>query len=125
MTSPIGGLDALAGLAGGGTGAGTGGSGLDGLAGAGGIGRPTPPSPPSPAGGGSGLEGPSFAEGLRAVEGLQAQTSTAATGLATGELTDVHQYTVAAAKSSLAVELTAALRNRAVEAYQEIMRMQV
>ncbi len=66
-----------------------------------------------------------FAQGLQQVQSLQGAADSAATGVATGSLTDVHQFTSAAAKASLGVELTVALRNRAVEAYQEIMRMQV
>jgi len=66
-----------------------------------------------------------FAEGLKQVEQLQQTADTTATGLATGSITDVHQFTTAASKASLGVDLTVALRNRAVEAYQEIMRMQV
>ena len=68
---------------------------------------------------------PGFAEGLKQVEQLQKSADKAATGVATGEITDVHQFTTAAAKATLGVELTVAMRNRAVEAYQEIMRMQV
>ena len=45
--------------------------------------------------------------------------------LATGEITDIHEFTAAAAKAQLGVELTVAFRNRAVESFQEIMRMQV
>ena len=45
--------------------------------------------------------------------------------LASGELTDLHEYMAAATKASLAVELTVAIRDKAVEAYQEIMRMQI
>ena len=66
-----------------------------------------------------------FAEGLKQVEQLQQTADTTATGLATGSITDVHQFTTAASKASLGIDLTVALRNRAVEAYQEIMRMQV
>ena len=66
-----------------------------------------------------------FAQGLAQVQELQGVADAAATGVATGSLEDVHQFTAAAAKASLGVELTAAVRNRAVEAYQEIMRMQV
>ena len=66
-----------------------------------------------------------FAEGLKQVEQLQASADGAATGLATGSITDVHQFTTAASHASLGIDLTVALRNRAVEAYQEIMRMQV
>ena len=45
--------------------------------------------------------------------------------LATGQLTDVHDFTVAANKAQLAVQLTVQLRNQALGAFQEIMRMQI
>jgi flagellar hook-basal body complex protein FliE len=66
-----------------------------------------------------------FAQGLKQVSGLTQTASTAAEGVATGGLQDVHTFTTAAAKAQIGVELTVALRNRAVEAYQDIMRMQV
>lgn len=84
-----------------------------------------PPTLPTGGAGAAKAAGPSFAEGLQQVEQLQTNADKAATGVATGELGDIHQFTAAAAKASLGVELTVALRNRAVEAYQEIMRMQI
>jgi len=66
-----------------------------------------------------------FAESLKKVGDLTSAADNLAEGVATGQLTDVHQFTAAAAKAQLGVELTVAVRNRAVEAYQEIMRMQV
>ncbi|WP_420852219.1 flagellar hook-basal body complex protein FliE [Paenibacillus hamazuiensis] len=42
-----------------------------------------------------------------------------------GELSDVHQLMIASEKASLGLELTVQVRNKAVEAYQEIMRMQI
>lgn len=45
--------------------------------------------------------------------------------LATGELTDISQYTVAASKAQLGVQLTVALRNQLLSAFQEVMRMQL
>jgi flagellar hook-basal body complex protein FliE len=71
------------------------------------------------------VEGSGFAESLKKVADLTSNADTMAEGVATGSLTDVHQFTTAAAKAQLGVELTVAVRNRAVEAYQEIMRMQV
>lgn len=61
------------------------------------------------------------------IDGLQAmQSQSKALGVAavTGDLDDVHDYTIAATQASVALELTAALRNKAVEAFTEIMRMQ-
>lgn len=42
-----------------------------------------------------------------------------------GEMTDVHQLMIASERASLGLELTVQVRNKAIEAYQEIMRMQV
>ena len=67
----------------------------------------------------------SLADGLRSVQGSLTTADELGRQLATGELTDVHDFMAAATKASLAVELTVAVRNRAVEAYQEIMRMQI
>ncbi len=66
-----------------------------------------------------------FGRMLRSAGALETQADTLAAGVATGAVNNVHEFTTAAAKAGLAVQLTAALRNRAVEAYQEIMRMQV
>jgi flagellar hook-basal body complex protein FliE len=46
-----------------------------------------------------------------------------ATKAATGNLADVHDYTIAATEASLATELTVAVRNKAVEAFNSIMSM--
>lgn len=42
----------------------------------------------------------------------------------TGQLDDVHDFTIAAAESSLTIELTSTIRNKAVDAFNEVMRMQ-
>jgi len=65
---------------------------------------------------------------VNALEGLQATQNNAdnlAVKAATGDLNDVHDYMIAASEASLATEFTVAVRNRAVEAFNEIMRMQV
>ncbi|MGV8978412.1 MAG: flagellar hook-basal body complex protein FliE [Cellulomonas sp.] len=75
----------------------------------------------------AGASATGFASALGSVDQLQQMQSTT-DGLAvkavTGSLTDVHDYTIAAAESKLTLELTAAVRNKAVDAFNEIMRMQ-
>lgn len=44
---------------------------------------------------------------------------------ATGEVNNIHDVTIASEKAKLALELTVTVRDKAVEAYQEIMRMQI
>ncbi|GAA1823581.1 flagellar hook-basal body complex protein FliE [Luedemannella flava] len=65
-----------------------------------------------------------LAEGLQSLQDLQTRSSDLAVKAATGDLTDVHDYTIAAAEASIATQLTVAVRNKAVEAFNEIMRMQ-
>jgi len=60
------------------------------------------------------------------VNGLQSAQSTAsdlAIQAVSGDLEDVHDYTIAATEASLAMELTATIRNKAIDAFTEIMRM--
>ena len=44
---------------------------------------------------------------------------------AAGQLPDVHNVLIAAEKASLQLELTVQIRNKVIEAYQEIMRTQI
>lgn len=44
---------------------------------------------------------------------------------ATGDLTAVHDLTVAVTEAQLLTELTVEVRNRAIESFNDIMRMQV
>ncbi len=55
---------------------------------------------------------------------LEKQAGTAITGLMTGSGVDVHQAMIATEKASMAFELTLAVRNKAVQAYQSVMGMQ-
>jgi len=81
-----------------------------------------------PAGTAVGATDGAFASTLASsVDGLQAMqgnTDQLAIKAVTGDLSDVHDYTIAATESAVAMELTATVRNKAVEAFNEIMRMQ-
>ena len=61
---------------------------------------------------------------LEKVQDLQSKSSSLAVQVADGTLQDPAQYTMASTEASLALDLTMAVRNKAVEAFQEIMRMQ-
>jgi flagellar hook-basal body complex protein FliE len=75
-----------------------------------------------------GAGGSSFAtelgHGLQQLQQTQAKADDLAVKAATGDLTDVHDYMIASTEASLATQLTVAVRNKAVEAFNEIMRMQ-
>ncbi|MGJ7921952.1 flagellar hook-basal body complex protein FliE [Neobacillus sp. LXY-4] len=45
--------------------------------------------------------------------------------IATGEIKNIHDVTIAAQKAQIALQLTTQVRDKVVEAYQEVMRMQV
>jgi flagellar hook-basal body complex protein FliE len=62
------------------------------------------------------------------MEDLQAahsETDRLAQAAATGDLAAVEDYMVQATQTQLATQLTVAVSNRAVESFNEIMRMQI
>ena len=65
---------------------------------------------------------------MTALDDLQAAhtaTDQLAVQAATGDLAAVEDYMVMATQTQLATQLTVAVRNRAVESFNEIMRMQI
>ncbi|MDY5052996.1 MAG: flagellar hook-basal body complex protein FliE [Anaerovibrio sp.] len=62
---------------------------------------------------------------LGEVNSLQKESDNMSKALAAGQVEDISQVVIAAEKADIALQLTLAVRNKAVEAYQEIMRMQV
>jgi len=107
MISPIGSLGAVGGAA---PVTGTG------AAGAGGA---------SKAGAASGEFGSSITKALDELDRLHGTADQFANQAATGELESVTDYLVAATEAQLATQVTVAVRNKAVEAFNDIMRMQV
>ena len=62
----------------------------------------------------------------RSIDSLERVQSTAdnlAVQAATGDLKDVHDYTLAASRAQLMTELVVAVRNKGIDAFTEIMRM--
>lgn len=64
-------------------------------------------------------------EELSRVDGLQKKSQELQKKLVTGEIKDIHQVIIAAEEASVALRLTMQIRNKIIEAYQEIMRMQL
>src|SRR6476469_8765657 len=62
---------------------------------------------------------------LQGMENAQDSANSLAVQAATGDLTDVHNYTIAATEASLQTEMTVAVRDRAVAAFNQIMAMQI
>jgi flagellar hook-basal body complex protein FliE len=94
---------------------------LGALGGAGDVGAVVPaPAPASENGFAATLTG-----ALDQLGGLQATRDELAVQAATGDLRNVHDYMIAAQKSSVATEMVVTLKNKAIEAFTEIMRMPV
>lgn len=76
----------------------------------------------------SGASGDGFASSMtNAVDGLQQLQSTSKTlalKAVTGNLDDIHDATIASTRAQVTLELVAAVRNKGVDAFNEIMRMQ-
>jgi flagellar hook-basal body complex protein FliE len=89
------------------------------------IGSVTQPIAPGP----SGPAAPGFADALRGglehVSRLEHDADAITQSVATGGPAGVGDLMVATTKASLGVDLLVQVRNRAVEAYQEIMRLPV
>lgn len=59
------------------------------------------------------------------VNNAQVQSDIATEKLAKGENVELHQVMITAQKASITLQAALEIRNKAVEAYQEMMRMQV
>lgn len=66
-----------------------------------------------------------LAQAIDRVAEAQRAADQAALGLVTGQATDLAQVTIASEKATLALQLLVQVRNKGIEAYQEIMRMPI
>ena len=58
------------------------------------------------------------------LQSLQSASNELAVQAVTGDLTDIHNATLASTRAQVTLELVAAVRNKGVDAFNEIMRMQ-
>jgi flagellar hook-basal body complex protein FliE len=91
---------------------------------------PTAPAAGTAAAGATGAtSGSGFAQmlqgGLDHLNQVQGKADDLALQAATGQLQNPHDYLIASTQASLATDLTVAVRNKALEAFTEIMRMSV
>jgi len=84
---------------------------------------PAPPAAPTGASGGA-----AFADAVTGavddLQRLQSASNELAVAAVTGDLTDIHAAMIASTRASVTLELVAAVRNKGVDAFTEIMRMQ-
>lgn len=75
------------------------------------------------------VAGESFADSLKqavhTVDSLQKDADIKMQELATGKSQNIHETMIAAEKADIALKLMVQVRNKIIDAYQEIMRMQV
>ncbi|MFA9446412.1 flagellar hook-basal body complex protein FliE [Egicoccus sp. AB-alg6-2] len=91
---------------------------------------PIAPLPPT---GGAGAAGaaaaPGFGEalgkGLQQVSSLEHKADALVEDIASGGPTRIHEVMAATSQAGLAVDMLVQVRDRALEAYQEVMRLQV
>ena len=98
-------------------------TGTAGLAGPGGMGTGIL-KPPAQAGNGEKPFSDLLGDAVGEVSRLQDDARKAVVGLMTGSGVDVHQAMIATEKASMAFELSLAVRNKAIQAYQQVMSMQ-
>lgn len=84
---------------------------------------------PQSVGSGDGKSGSDFskflADALGQVDALQKNADAASLQLATGQVDDLSSVMVALEKASLSLSLTVATRDKVLDAYNQIIRMQI
>jgi flagellar hook-basal body complex protein FliE len=66
-----------------------------------------------------------FADAVKKTNNLEAASQEKQRQLLVGETDNLHDVMIAMEKASLSFQLTLAVRNKVLEAYQEVMRMQI
>ena len=68
--------------------------------------------------------GSALAGAVDNLQQLQSTSDSLAVKAVTGDLNDIHQATIAATRAQVTMEVVATVRNKGIEAFNEIMRMQ-
>jgi len=88
-----------------------------------------PVASPSAATAPEGAGGVDFAsmlsDGVDRLQSLHDKADQLAVQAASGDLANLHDYTITATEAAVTTQLTTAVRNKALEAFQEIMRMSI
>jgi flagellar hook-basal body complex protein FliE len=66
-----------------------------------------------------------FADAVKRTNDLDVQSREKQRQLLVGETDNIHEVMIAMEKAGLSFQLTLAVRNKVIEAYQEVMRMQI
>ena len=82
------------------------------------------PAPPASATAGGGFAGV-FAQAVNAVEGLNRTASASVESFLNGDGQELHNAVMAANQAELALDLFLQVRNKVINAYQEVMKMQI
>ncbi|MFN3255993.1 MAG: flagellar hook-basal body complex protein FliE [Ilumatobacter sp.] len=85
-----------------------------------------PTSTPAATAGESGQSfGDQIGNALQSLSDAHTEVDQLAVKAATGDLTAVHDFTIATTEVQLMTQLTVEIRNKAIESFNDIMRMQV
>ncbi len=88
----------------------------------------TPVAPSAPAGTDAGKSesfSDIFGKAMQNLNDIQLNADETVKKFLTGEVTDLHTVVIALEKAKLSMQLAVEVRNKLIEAYQEISRMQV
>jgi flagellar hook-basal body complex protein FliE len=90
-----------------------------------GLGDGELPRPGGPAASGAGSFGETLQHALNQVDGAQKAADTQVEAFVAGEQENLHEVMIAMNEAKLSFQLMTEVRNRMLETYQELMRMQV
>jgi flagellar hook-basal body complex protein FliE len=88
-----------------------------------GSGAPAPVRTGTPSTGGG--FGDALSDAVKSLDSMQKEADAASAAMATGDDVEIHDVMLAQDRASLSMQLAVQVRNKMVEAYQDIMRMQV